>query len=345
MTQKKKKIILFVLGLLLCIFAFIGYQFYKYFYKSNIKIAETDYLYIPTGSNVDDVFNILEKKNIINDINTLKSAASFLKYTKVKPGRYKISKGMTNKSLINMLRLGNQSAVRITFSGNIRSNEKIASIASRYLESDSVSVLQALNDNDFLGKFGFDSRTVLGMFIPNTYELYWNTDADGLIERMYREYENFWNDSRKIKLQQTGLTQAEVSVMAAIVAEETNVTDEMAAIAGVYMNRIKSGMLLQADPTVKFAIGDFSIRRVLNKHLDYDSPYNTYKYKGLPPSPICMPSIAAIDAVLDYEHHDYYYFCAKSDFSGRHTFAKTLAQHNSNAQAYQKTLDKLKIKN
>jgi UPF0755 protein len=207
-----------------------------------------------------------------------------------------------------------------------------------------VSILQALNDNDFLGKFGFDSRTAIGMFIPNTYELYWNTNADGLIERMYSEYEKFWNDSRKTKLQQTGLTQAEVSVMASIVAEETNVTDEMATIAGVYINRIKSGMLLQADPTVKFAIGDFSIRRVLNKHLDYDSPYNTYKYKGLPPSPICMPSIAAIDAVLDYVHHDYYYFCAKNDFSGRHIFAKTLAQHNSNAQAYRNALNSMNIK-
>jgi len=344
MVRKKKKILLFAAGLLLCILAVIGYAMYKYFYAPNVKIAKTDFLYIPTGSNLDDVFNLLETKKIVVNINTFKRAAKFLKYGKVKPGRYKIVNGMNNKSLIGMLRLGNQEAVRITFSGNIRSNNKIASIASRYIEVDSVSILQALNDNNFLDKFGFDSSTVIGMFIPNTYNIYWNISADDFIERMYREYENFWSDTRKAKLQQIGLTQGEVATMASIIDEETNATAEMPTIAGVYMNRIRSGMLLQADPTVKFALGDFSIRRVLNRHIDYDSPYNTYKYKGLPPSPICMPSIAAIDAVLNYEQHEYYYFCAKDDFSGRHSFAKTLAQHNHNAQAYQKALNSRNIR-
>ncbi|MDR1984927.1 MAG: endolytic transglycosylase MltG [Prevotellaceae bacterium] len=344
MTLKKKKIALLALGLLLCFGAFAGYKFYKYFYAPNINIGKTDFIYIPTGSNIDDVFDILENQNIITDINTFKHAVKFLKYNNVKAGRYKITKRMNNKSLINMLRSGNQTAIRITFSGNIRSNEKIASVVARYLESDSASILQVLNDNDFLDKFGFDNTSVIGMFIPNTYEIYWNTNAHAFVERMYKEYEKFWNDKRKTKLQQTGLTQKEVSVIASIVSEETNVTAEMPAIAGVYINRIKSGMLLQADPTVKFAIGDFSIRRVLNKHTDYDSPYNTYKYKGLPPSPICMPSIAAIDAVLNYEHHDYYYFCAKDDFSGKHAFAKTLAQHNQNARAYQRALSNRNIR-
>ena len=344
MIRKKKKVLLFVAGLLLCILAFIGYSMYKCFYAPNVKVGKTDFLYIPTGSNIEDVFNLLETKKIVTNIKTFKRAAKFLKYSKVKSGRYKIVNGMSNKSLISMLRLGNQTAMRITFSGNIRSNNKIASIASRYIETDSVSILQALNDNNFLAKFGFDSRTVIGMFIPNTYDIYWNSSADAFIERMYREYEKFWNDNRKSKLQQIGLTQGEVATMASIVDEETNAVAEMPTIAGVYMNRINSGMLLQADPTVKFALGDFSIRRVLNRHTDYDSPYNTYKYKGLPPSPICMPSIAAIDAVLNYEHHDYYYFCAKDDFSGRHSFAKTLAQHNLNAQAYQKALNSRNIR-
>jgi UPF0755 protein len=344
MKSKRKKLILPALVFLLCIGAFGGYKFYKYFYASNINVGTADFLYIPTGSDINDVFDILESQNIVVDINTFKRTASFLKFDRAKPGRYKITKRMSNKAFINMLRLGNQSAVRVTFSGNIRSNEKIASITAYYLEPDSLSIFQALNDNEFLGKFGFDSRTVIGMFIPNTYEIYWNTNAYVFIERMYREYEKFWNDKRKTKLQQTGLTQSEVSIMASIVAEETNVISEMPVIAGVYINRIKSGMLLQADPTVKFATGDFSIRRILNKHIDYDSPYNTYKYKGLPPSPICMPSIAAIDAVLNYEHHDYYYFCAKDDFSGKHVFAKTLAQHNQNANAYRRALNNKNIR-
>jgi UPF0755 protein len=344
MKPKSKKIILIASCLLLCIGIFAGYKFYKYFYAPNINVETADFLYIPTGSNVDDVFNILKNQNIVADMNSFKRAANFLKFNRAKPGRYKITKRMSNKAFISMLRSGNQAAVKITFSGNIRSNEKIASIAARYLESDSISIFQALNDNDFLGKFGFNSITVIGMFIPNTYEVYWNTSAYDLIERMYREYEKFWNDKRKSKLRQTGLTQGEISTMASIVDEETNIVDEMPAIAGVYINRINSGMLLQADPTVKFATGDFSIRRVLNRHTDYDSPYNTYKYKGLPPSPICMPSIAAIDAVLNYEHHDYYYFCAKDDFSGKHAFAKTLAQHGKNARAYQRALNSRNIR-
>jgi UPF0755 protein len=344
MIRKKRKIILFALVLLLFAFAFAGYKFYKYFYAPNVQIAKTGFLYIPTGYNINDVFNIIEKQNIVADIGTFKRAANFLKYSKAKPGRYKITNGMSNKSLISMLRSGNQTAVKITFSGNIRSNEKIASIASRYIETDSASILRALNDNTFLSKFGFDSKTVLGMFIPNTYEIFWNTSADEFIERMYKEYQKFWNDNRKSKLQQIELTQHEVNVLASIIAEETNQSGEMSTMAGVYINRIKSGIPLQADPTVKFAVGDFSIRRVLNKHTEYDSPYNTYKYKGLPPSPICVPSIAAIDAVLNYEHHNYYYFCAKDDFSGKHVFAKTLAQHSANARAYQQALNRRNIR-
>lgn len=344
MARKKKKILLFIAGLLLCFLVFMSYMAYNYFYAPNVKIAKTEFLYIPTGSNIDDVFKLLEDKNIIVDMNTFLRAAKIMKYSKAKSGRYEITDGMNNKSLVSMLRSGNQAAVRVTLAGNIRSNSKIASIASKYIEPDSISILQMLNDNDFLGKFGFNSQTVLGMFIPNTYEVYWNSSAEEFAERMYREYEKFWNDARKSKLQQTGLTQIEVITMASIVNEETNIIDEMATIAGVYVNRIHSGMALQADPTVKFALGDFSIRRVLDRHTEYDSPYNTYNYKGLPPAPICMPSIAAIDAVLNYEHHDYYYFCAKDDFSGRHSFEKTLAQHNLNANSYHKALNRRNIR-
>ncbi|MDR0421148.1 MAG: endolytic transglycosylase MltG [Prevotellaceae bacterium] len=344
MKSKKKKLTAFAFVFLLFAGAFAGYKFYEYFYAPNTNIVAADFFYIPTGSNIDDVFNMLEKQNIVVDMSSFKRAAGFLKFNSAKAGRYKITKRMGNREFISMLRSGNQSAIKITFSGNIRSNEKIASIAARYLETDSTSIIEALNDNDFIGKFGFNSQTVIGMFIPNTYEIYWNISANDFIERMYREYEKFWNDSRKSKLRQTGFTQADVSIIASIVYEETNNIDEMPVIAGVYINRINAGMLLQADPTVKFALGDFSIRRILIRHTAYDSPYNTYKYKGLPPSPICMPSIAAIDAVLNYEHHDYYYFCAKDDFSGKHNFAKTLSQHNQNARAYQRALNSRNVR-
>ena len=307
-------------------------------------MSETDLLYIPTGSNMDDVYKLLSSENIVEDMATFKRAANFLKFNKVRAGRYKIKNRMSNKALIDMLRSGNQSAVRLTFSGNIRSNQKIASLASRNIETDSIAILEVLNDNAFLSQFGFNRNTVMGMFIPNTYEVYWNITAEGFVERMYKEYNRFWNEDRKSKIDKLNMSQGDVITLASIVAEETNVVDEMPTIAGVYLNRIKVGMPLQADPTVKFALGDFSIRRVLNRHTDYDSPYNTYKNAGLPPSPICMPPIAAIDAVLNYENHEYYYFCANSDFSGRHAFAKTLSQHNLNAQAYQRELNKKGIR-
>ena len=181
------------------------------------------------------------------------------------------------------------------------------------------------------------------MFIPNTYEMYWNSSADDFIRRMKKESDRFWK-SRDAKLARTGLSRDEATTLASIVYEETKRKDEMPVVAGVYINRLKRGMPLQADPTVKFAVGDFSIKRVLYAHLDVDSPYNTYKYSGLPPGPICMPSIAAIDAVLDYADHDYLYFCAKDDLSGAHNFAKTLADHNRNAAAYARALNRLKIK-
>ena len=182
------------------------------------------------------------------------------------------------------------------------------------------------------------------MFIPNTYEVWWNITPEGLTERMKKEYDNFWNEERLAKLARTRLTQKEVSTLASIICEETRMTDEMPTMAGVYINRLRRGMLLQADPTVKFAIGDFTIRRVLNRHLEVDSPYNTYKYAGLPPSPICMPSIKGIDAVLNYKESNYLYFCAKEDFSGYHNFARTLSEHNQNARRYANALNRAGIR-
>ena len=193
-------------------------------------------------------------------------------------------------------------------------------------------------------KYGFKPEEMIGMFIPNTYEVWWNITPEGLTERMKKEYDNFWNEERVAKLARTRLTQKEVTTLASIICEETRMTDEMPTMAGVYINRLRRGMLLQADPTVKFAIGDFTIRRVLNRHLEVDSPYNTYKYAGLPPSPICMPSIKGIDAVLNYKESNYLYFCAKEDFSGYHNFARTLSEHNQNARRYANALNRAGIR-
>jgi UPF0755 protein len=200
-----------------------------------------------------------------------------------------------------------------------------------------------LSSYDFASKYGFNEQTIMTMFIPNTYEFYWNTSADEFFERMADEYKKFWTDERKQKAKNIGLSQSEVSILASIVELETQKKDERPTVAGVYINRLKKKMLLQADPTVVFALGDFTINRVLKIHLETDSPYNTYKYSGLPPGPIYLPSISSIDAVLNFENHDYIYFCAKEDFSGYHNFAKTLAQHNENARKFQQALNKRKI--
>jgi UPF0755 protein len=250
---------------------------------------------------------------------------------------------MSNLALLNKLMRALQDPVRLTLSGNIRSNERLAVLLSRYVEADSVKILLSLNDSLTTADYGFTPTTIMGMFIPNTYEVYWNTAPDALLKRMKREYDNFWTEERKAKAEILGLSLQEVTVLASIVYEESLKNDEMPRIAGVYMNRLKKKMTLDADTTLKFAAGDFTLRRVLDRHKLIDSPYNTYKYAGLPPGPICVPPPAAIDAVLNYDRHDYFYFCARPDLSGYHNFAKTLSQHNQNAHNYQQMLNKNRI--
>lgn len=345
MKKKTLRIILLLIVLALIPAGYFGFKYYNSLFKSNVSIDGDGsyYLYIPTGSSFEVLVDSLKSAKVLISEESFIDVAKLKKLDTAKPGRYRIQNGMTNRALVNMLAAGNQAPVRLTLAGNIRTKEKLAEIVSRYIEPDSLLLLAAFNDNKFLEQFGVNSNTMLGICILNTYEFYWNTSADGFVSRMYKEYERFWTDERKEKLAQTSLSQMDVITLASIVAEETIKADEMPKVAGVYLNRLKKGMLLQADPTVKYAVGDFSIRRVLNKHTEYDSPYNTYKYTGLPPGPICIPSTVAIDAVLNAEKHDYYYFCAKADFSGYHAFAKTLAQHNQNAKAYQQALNKEKI--
>ncbi len=337
---------LVLIGILLIGGGIIGSKYYKLVYRANVDLGnkETAYLYIPTNSTFSDVKRILYKDALISDKASFEWLCEKKGYNvNVKSGRYLLRNHMNNNELINLLRSGKQEPVKLTFN-NVRTKEQLVSIVSHLLEADSASLLSLLDNNEFLKKYKLNSDNVLCIFIPNTYEIFWDTPAEKFFKKMYNEYEKFWNKSRTQKAADMGLKPSEVIIMASIVYQETKKKDEMPRIAGVYMNRINRGIPLQADPTVIYAIGDFSIKRVLTSQTEIESPYNTYKHRGLPPGPICLPEAFVIDKVLDYEKHDYIFFCAKEDFSGYHNFAETAAQHAQNAQKYHNALNKLKIK-
>ncbi len=315
---------------------------HKLLYRQALNLPpdeETSHIYIHTGWDFEDVIQMLKDQNILKYPRVFEKTAVYKKYPeRVKPGRYKITSGMSNLDMLNMLQSGRQDPVNVVFN-NIRTPQQLAGRIAHQIEADSLSILNAILDSTYHQKFNIPLHQIAVMFIPNTYEFFWNTSADGFIERMYREYLAFWNSQRQEKLSQIKLTQAETVTLASIIEMETRKNDEKARIAGVYMNRLRIGMRLQADPTLVFAHGDFSLRRVLNKHKLIDSPYNTYMYAGLPPGPISFPSIASVDAVLNYENHDYLYFAAKEDFSGYHNFSRTYQQHLENARRFHKALN------
>lgn len=260
-----------------------------------------------------------------------------------KPGYYEIKRGMNVIEVARMLKLGLQTPVYVTLN-NVRTRQQLASKLGRQLDADSTAWMAAFTSPELLREAGLDTNSVFSIFLPNTYEVYWTIAPRELILRMRGEYNRFWSVERGWRLERTGLTRPEVMVLASIITEETRQRDEMPRIAGVYINRLRRGIPLQADPTVKYALQDFGLRRILYKHLKTPSPYNTYINKGLPPGPICMPELAAIDAVLNYEEHDYIYFCARPEFDGYHNFARTLAEHNANARAYSEALNRRNIK-
>jgi UPF0755 protein len=241
-----------------------------------------------------------------------------------------------------MLRSGRQAPVRVTFN-NIRSLNELAGRIGKQIEADSTEILSFLNDQNNYSSDGFSRETVISVFIPDTYEFFWNTTGEGFYRRMLREYRNFWNEDRLAKAKAKNLTPVEVSILASIIDDEVAKAEEKPRIAGVYLNRLKRGIPLQACPTIKFALNDFTITRVLSKHLLVDSPFNTYRHNGLPPGPISCPSVQGINAVLNAEDHDYLYFAAKSDFSGYHNFSSTLSQHNRYAAEYQRELNRRRI--
>jgi len=340
-----KKVILIVFSLLLIGGGAGGYWVYKMIYQPNVTKKKTEYIYIKTGTTFEGVLELLYAQNIVEDKASFEWVAERKKYKdKVKPGKYKIKPGMSNNELVNLLRAGLQEPVKITFN-SIRTPQELVSRVGGKLEADSTEMLGLLNDNIYLSKFGLTRTNVLTMFIPNTYEFYWSTSAGNFIERMAKEYKSFWTEKRKARAREIGLSQTEVSVLASIVqAEQNRFNDEKAIVAGLYINRIRKEMPLQSDPTLIYAIGDFTITRVLNSDKDIDSPYNTYKHTGLPPGPINLPEISSLDAVLNYDKNEYIYMCAKEDFSGKHNFAKTLEQHNIYANKYRRALNERNIK-
>jgi UPF0755 protein len=323
------------------------YELYSRVYQPNIVLpndASEKYIYIPTAAAFSDVVKVLSENGLLINANSFEWLAATKKYTtNIKAGRYRINRNLNNNQLINLLRSGEQTPIKVTFN-NLRTKEELAGKVASQIEADSLSILSYLMDTTFLNKLQLTTDNVVCLFIPNTYEFYWNTSAEEFTNRMINEYANFWTVNRKKKADKIKLNYYEVSVLASIVEKEQNIKkDERPEIAGLYLNRIKKRMKLESDPTLIFALKDFSINRVLNKDKKVDSPFNTYIYKGLPPGPICIPSINAIDAVLNPSSHDFVFMCAKEDFSGYHNFAKTYRKHLRNARKYQKALNKRKI--
>jgi UPF0755 protein len=331
------KLILFLLcSVLLISFAFYGYQIT---YTPNILVGkDTRALIIPKGATFKEVQAILHKGNYTQDLISFSFLAKLMDYDKqLKPGRYVLEPNLTNIQAIRILRAGIQEPVDVTFN-NVRLVKDLSEKITRNLNVKREEFEAALIRFAMNNPHGFNKDNILCMFIPNTYELYFNVSPEELINRMHQEHEKFWNEERLRKAEATGLTPIEVSILASIVQAESVKRDEAPIIAGLYINRLNKGIPLQADPTLVFAVGDFTLKRVLNEHKEIDSPYNTYRYRGLPPGPVNMPEIFALEAVLNYTKSNYLYMCAKEDFSGRHNFTHSYQQHMNNAIRYQRAL-------
>lgn len=342
--MKKRKRFVLVMVIFSVLLTSFSFYFYQLFYGANVLTeAEPREILIDYDDNFDSLRNHLYNEGVIEDALSFSFVAKVLKYPDlVKPGVYRLDSKMTNLAAIRMLRSGDQTPVNITFN-NVRYKSDLTEKITSGIGLKPAEFEALLNDDVYLEQYGFNSENVMAMFIPNTYEVYWTVSAESLFERMNKEYTAFWTPEKKAKAEELGLTPVEVSALASIVQDESIMTDEKPTIAGLYLNRLNKNMLLQADPTVKYALGDFAIQRVLTADTKVDSPYNTYRYRGLPPGPINLPSISSLNAVLNYEDHSYIYMCAKEDFSGYHRFAKTLAEHNRNARLFQQALNNRRI--
>lgn len=340
--HKGLKIFIAIAVVLVLIALALGWYIKNTVFKP-IKLDQTAFVYIYPTTDYAELSEQIKEKVELPSEKMFDMISKRMNYPQsVKTGRYAIKDGMTVPEIIRTLRAGNQSPTKLTFN-NMRTREDLSGRISEQLMLDSLSLLSALKDTSSIQTLGFDTNTVAAMFIPNTYEVYWDTSVKKFLERMQKEYNTFWNESRKEKAKKVGLKPIEVSILASIVEEEATYTDEYAIVAGLYLNRLKRGQRLEADPTVKFAIGDFTLRRILYKHLEVESPYNTYKNDGLPPGPIRIPSIRGIDATLSPADHKYLFMVAKDDLSGRHSFSTTHAEHVRKARKYQQALNERRI--
>ena len=333
----KAKLIIFLVGsMLLITFTFYGYQI---FYTPNVLVDRDDRLFeIHQNATYRNIQDDLGKGGFVNDMVSFSFLARASGYDKeIHPGRYLLKRNMTNMQAINVLKANRNKPAEVTFT-NVRLISQLGEKITKNIGVTETEFNGALKKFEATNTEGFTKENILCMFIPNTYEVYYNVLPEDFIDRMHSEYKKFWNEERMAKAREVGLTQIEVSILASIVQAESVKSAEAPIIAGLYLNRLKQGIPLQADPTLVFAVGDFALKRVLNVHKEVDSPYNTYMYPGLPPGPINMPTIASIDAVLNYTKHNYIYMCAKEDFSGNHNFADDYNQHLRNAKKYQDAL-------
>lgn len=340
---KKTSLLLVLLAFaVICTTAYVVWQ---WIVKPTVNVqGKQVVIYVKTNQSFELVYQNLLNQQLLKHPQGFKQLAGWLKLPQqIKPGRYVIDKPISNLELVNMLLKGRQQPFNVVFNYAER-KEDVAAFFATKLEADSAAIVNLLSDSVYLTAFGLNAANAICLFVPNTYNFYWNTTAEALIQRMASEYGKYWNEERKQKAAQAGFLPVEVATIASIVQKETNKLDEMPVVAGVYINRLRKNMPLQADPTVLFAINDKSIKRVTGKHLAVPSPYNTYLNAGLPPGPICAPSQQAIDAVLNYAQHKYYYFCAKDDLSGYHAFAINLDAHITNAAKYQRALNRMGIR-
>lgn len=339
--RNKKKLILYFVAF--DILLFLGVWFV--FFSSNTgNFSNKKYLYIKTGSTYEQVLQTIQDSAIVKNITSFKRMAKWFSLSEnIHPGRYEIKEGMGNYTIVNMIKKGQQSIVKLVINKLRTKNDIIRKLSSQ-LEPDSLSWVVLLNDKNFLVKNNIDSNQLQCLVMPNTYEFYWNTTPQKVFDKLLAYKEKFWNEERKSKAQKMNLSDIQVIIIASIVEEETNKNDEKPNIASVYLNRYRIGMNLGADPTVKFAVGDFKLKRILNIHTQVSSPYNTYRVPGLPPGPICTPSESSIDAVLNATDTKYIFFCAKEDFSGYHNFATNYTEHLANAKRYQQALNARNIK-
>lgn len=336
MKPSKGLIAFLVISILLISFAYYGYQIC---YTPNVLVGKNPrVLIIPKGSDFKFIQKTFHEEMIVQDLQSFSFLSKLMEYDEhVKPGRFVLHPNMTNIQAIRLLRAGIQEPVKVTFN-NVRLIRDLSEKITKNLNMKPEEFETALIQFTMTNKYGFNKDNILTMFIPNTYEVYYSITPEDLIKKMHDEYENFWTTERKAKAKEIGLTPIEVSILASIVQAESIKKDEAPIIAGLYLNRLKKGIPLQADPTLVFAVGDFTLKRVLNEHKEVDSPYNTYMYAGLPPGPINMPEIHSLKSVLNYKESNYIYMCAKEDFSGAHNFTSNYQQHLKNAARYQKAL-------